>query len=92
MVWSAYLNSARSALYSHCSLCTLILCAGTRDPLMHQCVAHTKVIAILLLTYPHVFEQDCRHFDAKPLTIIFRVAVASTPSSLSAEATNGEKC
>ena len=41
---------------SHCSLCTLILCAGTRDPLMHRCVARTEVISILLLTYPHVFE------------------------------------
>ena len=44
VVWNAYLNSARTAPSSHCGLCTLILCAVTRDPLMHQCVARTKVI------------------------------------------------
>ena len=56
MVWSAYLNSASPAPSSHCGLCTLILCAGTCDPRIHRCVARTKVIAILILMYPHVFE------------------------------------
>ena len=49
VVGRAYLNSARPAPSSHCGLCTLILCAGTRDPLMHRCVARTKVVAILLM-------------------------------------------
>ena len=56
VVVRAYLNNYRSALSSLCGICTLILCAGTCDPLMHRCVAHTRVIAILLLKYPHVFE------------------------------------
>ena len=56
VVGRAYLNSATPALSSHCGLCTLILCAGTRDLLMHRCVARTKVILILLLTYLHIFE------------------------------------
>ena len=36
--------------------CTLILCTGTLDPHMHRCVARTKVMVILLLTYPHALE------------------------------------
>ena len=56
VVVSAYLNNSRPAPSSHCGLCTLILCAGTCDPLMHRCVARTKVIAILLFTYPNVFD------------------------------------
>ena len=36
--------------------CTLIRCAGTRDPRMQRLVARTKAIEILLLMYPHVFE------------------------------------
>ena len=56
VVGCAYLNSTRPDPSSHCGLCTLIFCAGTSDPLMHQCVARTKVIVILLLSYPHVFE------------------------------------
>ena len=55
VVGRAYLNSASLAPSSHCGLCTLILCAGTRDPLMNRYVARTKVITILLLMYPHVF-------------------------------------
>ena len=46
VVVRAYLNKARPDLSYHCGLCTLILCAGTCDPLMHRCVARTKVIAI----------------------------------------------
>ena len=53
---SSYLNSASTASSSHCGLCTLILCAGTRDPRIQRWVDRTKVIAIRLLTYPHVFE------------------------------------
>ena len=56
VVWSTYLNSASPALCYQCGLCTLILCTGILDPLMHRCVARIKVIEILLLTYPHVFE------------------------------------
>ena len=55
-VCCSYLNSANPAPSSHFGLCTLILCAGTRDPWIHQWVASTKVMATLLLTYPHVFE------------------------------------
>ena len=55
-VLSAYLNSANPALSSHCGLCTLILCADTLDPRIHWYVARTEVMAILLLTYPRVFE------------------------------------
>ena len=60
VVWglrpAIYLNRARPAPSSHCGLCTLILCAGTHDPLMHLWVAHTIVMATLLVTYPHVCE------------------------------------
>ena len=56
VVGRVYLNSARTALSFHCGICTLILCDDTRDPLMHRCVARTKVIAILLMTYPNVFD------------------------------------
>ena len=56
VVVRAYLNNARPDPSSHCGFCTLILCAGTRDPLMHRCAARTKVIAILLLLYPRIFE------------------------------------
>ena len=53
--WHAYLNRFSPAPSSHCGLCTLIWCAGTRDPRIQRWVACTKVISILLLTYPHVF-------------------------------------
>ena len=55
-VLSAYLNRANPAPSSHCGLCTLILCAGNIYPRIHRCVARTKVMAILLLKYSHVFE------------------------------------
>ena len=55
-VYRSYLNRASPAPSSHCGLCTLILCAGTREPLMHRWVACTNVLATLLVTYPHVFE------------------------------------
>ena len=54
--WRAYLNRLSSAPSSHLGCCTLIRCAGTRDTHMQRWVARTKVIIILLLTYPHVFE------------------------------------
>ena len=50
------LGRARPAPSSHCGLYKLILCAGTRDPLMHRWVARTIVMATLLVTYPHVCE------------------------------------
>ena len=52
----AYLKRLSPAPSSHWGRCTLIQCTGTRDPCMQRWVARTKVIAILLLTYPHVFE------------------------------------
>ena len=52
----SYLNRASTAPSSHCGLCTLILCAGTRDLLMHRWVARNIVMATLLVTYPHVCE------------------------------------
>ena len=54
--WCAYLNRFSPAPSFHCGRCTLIRCAGTQDPHMQWWVARTKVIAILLLTYPHVFD------------------------------------
>ena len=49
---------SRSAITLVCAThrCMLIRCAGTRDPRMQRWVAHTKVIELLLLSYPHVFE------------------------------------
>ena len=58
-VWGgpcSYLNRASPAPSSHCGLYTLILYAGTRDPLMHRWVAHTIAMATLLVTYRHVCE------------------------------------
>ena len=52
----AYLNRFSPAPSSHWGRCTLIRCSGTRDPRMQRWVARTKVIAILLFTYPHVLE------------------------------------
>ena len=65
---------------SHWGRCTLIRCAGTRNPVMQRWVARTKVIAILLLTYPHVLEYDCFHLVVMRLANLFRVALASTPA------------
>ena len=90
--WRAYLKRFSPAPSSHCGRCTMIRCAGNRNPSMQQWVARTKVITILLLTYPHVLEYDCFHLVARRLANLFRVAVASTPSSPSTEATKGEKC
>ena len=55
-------------------------------------MARTKVMATLLLTYPHVLECVCRHFVARRLAILFRVAVASTPRSPLTKAMKGETC
>ena len=54
--WHAYLKRLIPAPSSHWGRCTLIGCVGTRDPCMQRWVMRTKVIAILLLTYPHVLE------------------------------------
>ena len=87
----AYLKRLSPSPSSHWGRCTLIRCAVTQDQCMRR-VARTKVIAILLLTYQHIFKYDCFHFVARRLAILFRVAVASTPSSLSTEVKKGEKC
>ena len=52
----AYLNKLIPDPSFHCGCWTLVLCAGTLYPRMHRCVARTKVMEILLLTYPHVLE------------------------------------
>ena len=52
----AYLKRFSPAPSSHWGRYTLIRCACTRDPRMQRWVVRTKVIAILLLTYPHVLE------------------------------------
>ena len=52
----AYLNRLIPAPSSYCMRCTLILCSGTLYSWMQRCVARTKVMTILLLTYPHVLE------------------------------------
>ena len=52
----AYLNRFSLAPSSHCGRWKLILCKGTLEPWMHGCVAHTKVMEILLLKCPHVHE------------------------------------
>ena len=53
---SAYLNRFSPVTSSLWGRCTLIQCAGTLDPRIQWCVARTKVITILLLTYPHIVE------------------------------------
>ena len=90
--WRAYLNWSSPVPSSHCGRCTLTRCARTQDPHMQRWVARTKVIAILLLTYPHVFEWGYFHLVARQLDILFKVTVASHPSSPSTEATKGENC
>ena len=42
--------------------------------------------------YPHVLGYGCRHFVARQLAIIFRVAFVSTLRTPSTEATKGVKC
>ena len=86
----AYLKRFSPAPSSHWGCCTMIWCAVTWDPCMQRWVARTKVIAILILTYTHVLQQDCFHLVAGLLANLFRVAVASTPSSPSTETTKGE--
>ena len=90
--WLANLNWFSPATSSHCGRCTLIRCSGTRVPRMQRQVVRTKVIAILLLTYPHIFEQGRFYLVARQLANLFKVAVASTPSIPSTEAKKGEKC
>ena len=90
--WSAYLKMLSLEPSHHCRRRPLILCAGTLYPHMNWCVDSTKVMTVLLLTYPHVLEKGCSQFFARRLAILFRVVVASTPSIPSTEATKGEKC
>ena len=44
------------------------------------------------MTYLHVLEWGFCQFFSRRLAILFRVAAASIPSSLSTEVRNGEKC
>ena len=90
--WRAYLNRFSPAPSSHCGRCKLIRCTSTRDPHMRWWVTRIKVITILLLMYPHVFEWGCFHLLARRMANLFKVVIASTPSSPSTEATKGEKC
>ena len=90
--WRAHLKRLSPVPSSHCGRWTLILCTVTLDPWMHWCVARTKVMSSLLLTYLHVLEYVFRHFVTRQLAILFRVDVASNPSRPSTEATKGEKC
>ena len=78
--WRAYLKRLSPAPSSHWGRCTLIRCASTRDPCMQRWVGRTKVIAILLLTYPHILESDYFHLVARRLANLLRVAVAWPPS------------
>ena len=50
-------------------------------PRMHQWVACTKVMVTLLLTYLHILKLVYRHFVARRLAILFRVAVAPPPAA-----------
>ena len=77
--WRAYLKRLIPEPSPHYKRWTLIMCIGTLVPLMHRCVAHTKLMSTLLVTYLHVLEYGCRHFLARRLNILFKVAVASTP-------------
>ena len=90
--WVPHLKRFIPATYSHWGRCTLILCTGTRDTHKKRCVARTKVMATLLLTYPHSYEYSCCHLVARRLAIFFRVAVSSTLRSPSTKATKREKC
>ena len=69
--WCAYLNMLSLAPSCHCGRWTLILCSDTLDPWMHRFMAHTKVMAILLLLYSNVLEQGCRQFFARRTAILF---------------------
>ena len=55
-------------------------------------MAHTKVIAIGIFTYPQVLEYGCCHFVASWLAILFKIASASTPSNPSTKSMKGGKC
>ena len=77
---------------SHLWCCTLIQCAGTLEPRIHWCVARTKVIPILILTYPHVREYSCWHFVARCMDILFRVSSTPTLINLSTDTKKGKNC
>ena len=88
----AYMKRFISSPSSHCGRCKLILCAITLYPPMYRCVAHTKVMEILILTYLHVLKSGCCHLVVRRMAILFRGPTASTPSIPSTEAKNGKKC
>ena len=88
----AYMKRFSPAPSSHCGHCTLILCSDTLDPRIQRCMAHTKMMAIILLMFPKVLEYGCCHIVVRLLANLLRVAPAYTPSIPSTEATKGEKC
>ena len=90
--WITYRKRFSPATSSKCGSCMLILCASTLEPRTNRCVNRTKVMEIPLFIYPHVFDYGCFHFVARRMVIFFSVASASTSSSLSTEATEGENC
>ena len=87
--WCAYWKRFSPAPPYHSRRCRLIRYSGTMDPHMHGCVDRTKVMEILLLTYPHVLKQGFCHFVMRRLNVLFRTAAASTSSIPSTEVNNG---
>ena len=47
--WRAYLNRFSPAPSSHCGRCTLIRCAGTRDPCMQHSVPNGQITGAHLM-------------------------------------------
>ena len=64
-VWGScsYLNRASPAPSSHCGLCTLILCAGTRKPLIHRWVEATanlkRIASRLASKWKQPYSKTC---------------------------------
>ena len=63
-----------TALSSHCGIWEMLIIADTYNPHIYRLVAFKKVIFILLLTYPHIWEYFCCHFPAWWIAIHFNVA------------------
>ena len=88
----SYINMCRPALYSHWGCCTMIRETRTPAPWMQRCAVQTRVIVILLLTYPQVYEKGPFHFIVRRLTMCFNVSSTSTLIMLSTETKKGVKC
>ena len=65
--------------------------AGAWGGQLQRWVAHTRVIATPLFTYPQVCEYGSCHFCLRLLAMRLSAAFASTPRRLSTEATKGVK-